>query len=135
MSTSTKPYLLRALYEWCLDNGNTPHLAVEPDEHTRIPAHLAKQEQVVFNIGPTATPNLRIDNDWISFSARFNGVSQEIWIPVGRVSGIFSRETGEGMGFAAETPPAAEDTQSRKGTVSDGNTADKPKTHGPRLVK
>lgn len=102
MTTSTKPYLLRALYEWCTDNGQTPHLVVWVNEHTRVPMQYVRDNEIVLNIGPTASHNLNIDNDWISFSARFGGVAHDIWIPVGHVISIFSRESGEGMGFEVE---------------------------------
>jgi stringent starvation protein B len=102
MTTSTKPYLLRALYEWCTDNGQTPHLVVWVNEHTRVPMQYVRDNEIVLNIGPSASHNLNIDNDWISFSARFGGVAHDIWIPVGYVISIFSRESGEGMGFEVE---------------------------------
>ena len=75
MTTSTKPYLLRALYEWCIDNSQTPHLVVWVNEHTRVPMQYVRDNEIVLNIGPTASHNLNIDNDWISFSARFGGVA------------------------------------------------------------
>lgn len=102
MTTSTKPYLLRALYEWCIDNSQTPHLVVWVNEHTRVPMQYVRDNEIVLNIGPAASHNLNIDNDWISFSARFGGVAHDIWIPVGHVISIFSRESGEGMGFEVE---------------------------------
>lgn len=102
MNTSTKPYLLRALYEWCLDNNQTPHIVVWVNEHTRVPMQYVRENEIVLNIGQTASHNLTIDNEWINFSARFAGVTHEIWIPVGHVISIFSRESGEGMGFEVE---------------------------------
>ncbi|WP_274572671.1 ClpXP protease specificity-enhancing factor [Neisseria leonii] len=102
MSLSTKPYLLRALYEWCTDSGHTPYIAVWVNAHTRVPAQYVENGEIVLNIGPNAAKNLHIDNEWVSFSARFAGVAQDIWIPVGHVRGIFARETGEGMGFEVE---------------------------------
>lgn len=102
MSISQKPYLIRALYEWCLDNDFTPYMAVWVNEHTRVPAQFVKDEQIVLSISPTATKDLLIDNEWISFHARFGGVSHEIFVPVGHVQGIFAKETGEGMGFEVQ---------------------------------
>ncbi|OSI25324.1 ClpXP protease specificity-enhancing factor [Neisseria dumasiana] len=102
MTTSTKPYLLRALYEWCLDNNQTPHIVAWVNEHTRVPMQYVRENEIVLNIGTTASHNLTIDNDWVHFSARFAGVSHEIWIPVGHIISIFSRESGEGMGFEVE---------------------------------
>ena len=100
---STKPYLIRALYEWCVDSGYTPQLLVAVDEHTRVPQGYVKDGQIVFNISAGATRNLTLDNDWIQFSARFGGVSHEISIPVGRVAAIFARENGQGLHFEPES--------------------------------
>ena len=111
MSTSTKPYLLRALYEWCADNHYTPHLTVWVDEHVQVPMAYVKNNEIVLNIGANATHKLLIDNEYVSFSARFYGLSHDIWVPVGNVMAIFARETGEGMGFEVELQhrPAEED--------------------------
>lgn len=102
MNSSTKPYLLRALYEWCNDNGHTAHIAAWVNSHTRVPMQYVRDDEIVLNIGPAAARNLTIDNEWVNFSARFSGVAHDIWIPVGHISGIFARETGEGMGFEVE---------------------------------
>ena len=104
MSSSTKPYLIRALHEWCTDNGHTPYIVVWVTEQTAVPREFVKNNEIVLNISPTACQSLKIDNDWISFSARFGGVAREIWIPVANVMSIFARETGEGMGFEVEAP-------------------------------
>lgn len=137
MNTSTKPYLLRALYEWCLDNNQTPHIVAWVNEHTRVPMQYVREQEIVLNIGQTACRNLTIDNEWVNFSARFSGVAQEIWIPVGHVISIFGRESGEGMGFEVEpyqpetgktaAPIAAETEQT-------ANEPEKPKK-GLKLVK
>lgn len=108
MSSSTKPYLIRALYEWCTDNGHTPHIVVWVTEQTAVPLEFVKNNEIVLNIAHTACKGLKIDNDWISFSARFGGVARDIWIPVASVMSIFARETGEGMGFEVESPPESE---------------------------
>ncbi|MGL6071707.1 ClpXP protease specificity-enhancing factor [Craterilacuibacter sp.] len=105
MSTSTKPYMVRAIYEWCNDNSYTPHLMVWVDERTSVPLEFVKDNEIVLNISTSACKGLNIDNDWISFTARFGGLARELWIPVGNVMSIFARETGEGMGFEVE--PAA----------------------------
>lgn len=102
MKTSTKPYLIRALYEWCVDNEQTPHIAVWVDEQTKVPMQFVKDDEIVLNIGPNACQGLNIANDWVSFSARFGGVAQDVWLPTGNILTIFSRETGEGMGFELE---------------------------------
>jgi stringent starvation protein B len=96
---STRPYLIRAIYEWCVDAGFTPHILVQVDEHTRVPAGYVKEGQIVLNVGAGAVRDLAIDNDWILFSARFSGASQEIAVPINRVAAIFARENGQGMHF------------------------------------
>lgn len=102
--TSTKPYLLRALYEWCTDNGYTPYIVVTVDAHTRVPMEFVKKGEIVLNISFEATGNLKMDNDLISFKARFGGVARELEIPVDNVSAIYARENGQGMAF--EVKPA-----------------------------
>jgi stringent starvation protein B len=100
--TSTKPYLLRALYEWCTDNGYTPYIVVVVDAHTRVPAEFVKNGEIVLNISFEATGNLKIDNDFIHFKARFGGVAREIEVPVSNVSAIYARENGQGMAFEVQ---------------------------------
>lgn len=134
MSRSTKPYLLRALYEWCVDNGHTPYLACRITPKVRVPKHLMQQAEVVFNIGPAASPNLNIDNEWVFFSARFNGVSEDIWLPVSQVVGIYARETGEGMGFQAEPEMEVAIDSETAETDRDDDNPPTPK-RGLRLVK
>src|SRR5258706_15708285 len=101
---STKPYFIRAIYEWCSDCGYTPYLSVRVDERTRIPMEYVKNGEIVLNVSLNATRNLTINNELIQFSARFNGVSREVSIPVDRVQGIFARENGQGAFFTVETP-------------------------------
>ena len=96
---STRPYLIRAIYEWCTDAGFTPHLLVHVDEHTRVPRGYVKDGQIVLNVGAGAVRDLAIDNDWVLFSARFSGSSHEIAVPINRVAAIFARENGQGMHF------------------------------------
>ncbi|MFZ1180477.1 MAG: ClpXP protease specificity-enhancing factor [Herbaspirillum sp.] len=102
---STKPYLLRAIHAWCTDNGYTPHIAVAVDVHTRVPMQFVKNGEIVLNISFEAASGLMMDNEVISFSARFGGVSRNISIPVDRVIAIYARENGQGMAF--EAPAAA----------------------------
>lgn len=97
---SQQPYFLRALYEWCVDSGYTPYLAVRVDARARVPQAFVKDGQIVLNIGPSAVRNLHMDNEWVTFSARFGGVSHSIEVPVGNVLSIYARETGQGMGFS-----------------------------------
>lgn len=97
--TSTKPYLLRALHEWCMDNGYTPYITVQVDEHTRVPMAHVRDGQITLNVGTLATNKLVLGNEFIEFQARFSGVTENVWVPVGAVSAIYARETGAGMGF------------------------------------
>jgi stringent starvation protein B len=106
---STKPYLLRAIYEWCTDNGFTPYLAAMVDSQTRVPREFVKDGEIVLNISFTATSSLKMDNDLIHFSARFGGVARDIAIPVENVVAIYARENGQGMAFDV-TRPSARDT-------------------------
>ena len=105
---TTKPYLLRAIYEWCVDSGYTPYLSVTVNALTRVPMEYVKDGQIVLNIGPVAVDRFSMGNDAVEFSARFNGVQREIWIPVAAVSAIYARENGQGLSFeAAAAEPAA----------------------------
>jgi stringent starvation protein B len=103
---STKPYFIRAIYEWCSDCGFTPYLSVRVDDRTRVPMEYVKNGEIVLNVSLNATRNLTINNELIQFSARFNGVSREVSIPVDRVQGIFARENGQGAFFTVESPAA-----------------------------
>lgn len=100
--TSTKPYLLRALYEWCTDNGYTPHIAVRVDHRTRVPTQFVRDGEIVLNISFDATSSLQMKNDWIEFNARFSGKSYRIEVPVANVLAIYARENGQGMAFPVE---------------------------------
>jgi stringent starvation protein B len=104
---SAKPYLVRAICEWCADNGLTPYLAVKVNEKTRVPSAFVKNGEIVLNVSASATRRLTIDNEWIQFSARFNGASQEVAVPMNAVAGIFAKETGYGFAFAAPADPVA----------------------------
>ena len=104
---STRPYLIRAIYEWCSDSGLTPYLSVKVDSRTRVPAEYVKNGEIVLNISPDATHRLTIGDDTVQFSARFNGVSRECSIPVAAVLGVFARENSQGLFFPPE--PAAAD--------------------------
>lgn len=110
--TSTKPYFIRALHEWCCDNGYTPHIVVQVDEQTRVPQAFVSDGQITLNLGLLATNKLTLGNEFIDFQARFGGVTENLLIPVTAVSAIFARETGAGMGFevGGESNQATEDT-------------------------
>lgn len=102
--TSTKPYLLRAIYEWCTDNGYTPYLATVVDARTHVPREFVKNGEIVLNISFTATSGLKMENELITFHARFGGVSREIAVPVDNVLAIYARENGQGMAFEVSKP-------------------------------
>ncbi|MCE1238932.1 MAG: ClpXP protease specificity-enhancing factor [Azonexaceae bacterium] len=99
---STKPYLLRALWEWCCDNGYTPYIAVQVDARTLVPREFVKDGQIVLNVGPDATNKLQMGNELIEFQARFGGVARQLSVPITRVSAIYARENGAGMAFEIE---------------------------------
>ena len=103
---STKPYLIRAIHEWCSDSNFTPYLSVKVDANTRVPLEHVKNGEIVLNVSYDATHRLTIGNDVVQFSARFNGVSRECSVPVEAVLGIFARENGQGLFFEIETPAA-----------------------------
>lgn len=147
---STKPYMLRAIYEWCTDSGYTPYIAVKVDAATTVPMEYVKKGEIVLNISFSATSGLKMDNDAISFHARFAGVSREIYIPVQNVLAIYANENGQGMAFevtktAAELPPPppkpAEQPSPALASVpaasdSDGDGTEPPKRGGrPTLTR
>jgi len=123
---STRPYLIRAIYEWCSDSGLTPYLSVKVNAQTRVPLEFVKNGEIVLNISPDATHRLTIGDDAVKFSARFGGVSRECSIPVDAVLGIFARENSQGVFFPPEPaaptdattpigkPPATPPTNGRK---------------------
>lgn len=100
---STKPYLIRAIHEWCVDQGLTPYLAVSVDRRTLVPRSFVQDGQIVLNISPDATQSLVMGNEMIAFQARFGGVAQNISVPVDNVSAIYARENGHGMAFELAT--------------------------------
>ena len=119
--TSSKPYLVRALYEWILDNDHTPYVLVDTSsEQVLIPAGIASDGKVVLNVAPAAVQDLDMNNDSVSFSARFSGVAENIYVPMTSLLAIYARENGEGMMFPAEE------------TDKDTDPAE-PRTKGPVL--
>ena len=96
---STKPYLIRAIYEWCTDSGYTPFLAVHVDDTTRVPQEFVKNNEIVLNISALATSKLAIGNELVEFQARFGGKARSISVPIANVSAIYARENGHGMAF------------------------------------
>jgi stringent starvation protein B len=104
-ASSTRPYLIRALYEWCTDNGFTPYVAVLVDDTVQVPREYVKNNEIVLNISFGATSSLKLGNDFIEFKARFAGSAREIHVPIGRVIAIYARENGQGMAFPAPVDP------------------------------
>ena len=98
-STSTRPYLIRALHEWCSDNGLTPYITVQVDESTQVPKEHVKDKEIVLNVSFDATSGLKLGNEYIEFKGRFSGVARDIIVPVNRVIAIFARENSQGMAF------------------------------------
>jgi stringent starvation protein B len=128
--SSTRPYLIRALHDWCTDNGFTPYVAVHVDAQVRVPMEYVKNNEIVLNVGFEATTALKIGNEAIEFKARFGGVSREIVVPVDHVIAIYARENGQGMAFPS---PAGTDNADK---ASAGQSAAAPATliRGPRLA-
>jgi stringent starvation protein B len=106
-STSTRPYLIRALYDWCTDNGLTPYVAVLVDDTVQVPREYVKNGEIVLNISFDATSSLKLGNEFIEFKARFAGTARDIMVPVTRVIAIYARENGQGMAFPVPVPGGA----------------------------
>lgn len=105
--TSTRPYLIRALHDWCTDNGFTPYLAVYVDSNVQVPLDYVKNNEIVLNIGFEATSGLQLGNETIEFKGRFSGVARDIIVPVDHVIAIYARENGQGMAFPVPTEAPA----------------------------
>ena len=105
-SMSTRPYLIRALYEWCTDNGFTPYVAVSVDGSVQVPREYVKNNEIVLNISLDATSSLQLGNEFIEFKARFAGSPREIMVPISHVIAIYARENGQGMAFPLVLPSA-----------------------------
>lgn len=127
---STKPYLLRAIHEWCSDNGYTPYMAVSVDHTVEVPMAFVNDGQIVLNVSYGATQGLQMANDMVSFKGRFSGQVQDIFVPVGRILAIYARENGQGMAFPA-TDSSAPTTDVAKNLQS---AAQKTAVKGPSLV-
>ncbi len=109
---STRPYLIRALYEWCTDNGFTPYVAVKVDQTVQVPREYVQGGEIVLNISYDATSSLKLGHEFIEFKARFGGQPRDIMVPIGRIMAIYARENGQGMAFPVQDPePSAADHQ------------------------
>jgi stringent starvation protein B len=127
--TSTRPYLIRALHDWCTDNGFTPYVAVFVDASVQVPTEYVKNNEIVLNVGFEATSSLKLGNEAIEFKARFGGSSREIVVPIDHVIAIYARENGQGMAFPMPTDgqkPASGDGASTAAAASS--------LRGPRLT-
>lgn len=121
---STKPYFVRAIFEWCVDQGLTPYMTVVVGQATRVPREFVKDGQIVLNIGPDATSQLLLGNDEVTFQARFNGVAFPVVVPIDAVAAIFAKENGQGMAFEVGGPASAAPAQADEEPAAD--TADEP---------
>lgn len=119
VTTSTRPYLIRALHEWCTDNGLTPHLAVSVDGSVQVPQEFVKQGEIVLNISFDATNALTLGDELIEFKGRFGGTPREIRVPVRQVMGIYARENGQGMSFPIDASEAKASSTSPSGCPDD----------------
>jgi len=107
-ASSTKPYLLRAMYEWCADNGYTPYIAVKVQGLVHVPMEFVSNGDIVLNISMNATSGLEMDNEAISFKARFGGIEHRIYVPVSAVAAIYASENNQGMAFDVVPEPLTE---------------------------
>jgi stringent starvation protein B len=130
--TSTKPYMLRALHEWCTDNGYTPQIVVQVDANTLVPLAHVRDGQITLNIGALATNRLVIGNEAIEFQARFNGVTEHLYVPINTVSAIYARETGAGMGFEVESSSTTTNTVIDTTPPDAMESVDSPASESPR---
>ena len=103
--SSTRPYLIRALHDWCTDNGFTPYIAVFVDAKVQVPQEYVKNGEIVLNVGFEATSGLKLGNEQIEFKARFGGSAREIVVPIDHVVAIYARENGQGMAFPVPSAP------------------------------
>ncbi len=128
--TSNRPYLLRAVYEWISDNGLTPYLLVDARQSgVRVPTHAIKDGQIVLNVAMRAVAELELGNDTVRFSARFNGVSQQVNVPLQAVLAVYAQENGQGMMF----PPEAQASAPAPTPSENSPEPDKPQRKGPQL--
>ncbi|MCU0929562.1 MAG: ClpXP protease specificity-enhancing factor [Burkholderiaceae bacterium] len=132
--TSTRPYLIRALHDWCTDNGFTPYLAVFVDASVQVPMEYVKNHEIVLNVGFEATSGLKLGNEFIEFKARFGGVTREIVVPVDHVVAIYARENGQGMAFPVPTATAEPPVPAAAPAPSPASAPAKPGARGLRLA-
>lgn len=102
ISSSTKPYLIRSIYDWCCDSGFTPYISVKVSDNLDVPKQYVRNNEIIFNISVDAVHQLIITNETVSFTARFDGVVKKLEIPVDAVTGIFSKEVNQGISFSSD---------------------------------
>ncbi|UCG96780.1 MAG: ClpXP protease specificity-enhancing factor [Burkholderiales bacterium] len=137
---STKPYLVRAIFDWCTDSGFTPYIAVAVDETVRVPVEFVSNGEIVLNVSALATSRLLIDNEAVSFQARFGGVPREVYVPMAQVIAIYARENGQGMAFEvpramSAAAPAAAGPVAGAGPTGEPPEPPKPAPERPRLTR
>ena len=132
---STKPYLIRAIYDWCTDSGFTPYVAVAVDETVRVPAEFVNNGEIVLNVSALATSRLLIDNEAISFQARFGGVAREVYVPMGQVIAIYARENGQGMAFEVPRAMSAPAPEAAAAPAVEPTEPPKPASERPKLTR
>lgn len=130
---TTKPYLIRALHEWCTDSGLTPHLLVSVNAQTRVPMAYVKDGEIVLNLNYSATKDLLISNEAITFSARFNGAANNLYIPMNAVRGLFARENGQGMFFEVEPEEVSAAPEEKGDSEAQSDKLKEPKQKKPSL--
>lgn len=128
---SNKPYLIRALHQWCTDFGFTPFIAVFVDENVEVPMEFVKNNEIVLNLSLEACHQLNIDNDSVSFQARFGGIPKKIMVPVSHVLAIYARENGQGMSFPFDLKQQQSNKQAKE---DDSDQAKKAKAGRPSLT-
>ena len=138
---STRPYLIRALYDWCSENGFTPYVAVKVDSSVQVPREYVQGGEIVLNVSMDATSSLKLGNDFIEFKARFGGKPREIMVPIHRVMAIYARENGQCMAFpvnddqVALTTLASVDTPASISSQDQVLNSDQPQTPNPTNPK
>ena len=132
---STRPYLIRALHEWCTDNGFTPYIAVHVDDRVQVPMEYVKNNEIVLNVGFEATSGLKLGNEFIEFKARFGGQPREIMVPIGRVMAIYARENGQGMAFPVSDEPARDDKPAADASPQSDSPTPPPAGNRPALKR
>ncbi len=132
---STKPYLIRALHQWCCDNGFTPYIAVLANGRAKVPREFVRDGQIVLNVSYEATGHLEISNERITFQARFGGVARELIVPIGNVLAIYAKENGAGMAFEADADDEAEGEATTETEPDDDSEPPPPPAGRPKLQR